>query len=126
MPILKNLKGRAEENTFFRQVMATGQNTQIVIMSIPPGGEIGQETHPDNDQVLCLVKGAGRAVIGGEETDFNMGDMALVPAGTEHNFITAGDEPMQIITFYSPPHHPEGTVHKTKEEADAVEAHEQA
>jgi mannose-6-phosphate isomerase-like protein (cupin superfamily) len=90
-------------------------------MSIPPGGEIGLEAHPDNDQVLYLVGGAGKVVLDGKESAFETGDLVLVKAGVKHNFVTVGKDPMKIITTYSPPHHPPGTVHKTKAEADQAE-----
>jgi mannose-6-phosphate isomerase-like protein (cupin superfamily) len=122
MTHLKNIMERAKQNDYFRQVLATGKNVQVVIMSIPPGGEIGIETHPDNDQTLMLVEGAGRVILDGQAADFESGDIVLVPAGTEHNFIARGDAPMKIITTYSPPHHPDGTVHRTKAEADVASA----
>ena len=119
---LKNLEQQAKDNTTFRTVVANSKHTQVVVMHINPGEDIGLETHPDNDQVLYLVSGRGEAVLNGEKSEFNAGDCVLVPAGTEHNFTTVGDEPMKIITTYSPPHHPEGTVHQTKADAEAAEA----
>ncbi len=121
MAQIKNILGQAKANEYFRQVLATGKYVQVVIMSIPPGGEIGEEIHADNDQVLYLVDGAGQVVLDGQPADYNAGDLVLVPAGTKHNFITKGDAAMKIITTYSPPHHPDGTIHKTKAEADAAD-----
>lgn len=118
--IVKDITGKAKENTFFRQVLETSKNTQIVIMSIPPGGEIGEETHPDNDQILYLVEGSGKVILNGEEQAYEKGDLVLVSAGTKHNFVNTGSEDLKIITTYSPPHHPQGTVHKTKQEAEAA------
>lgn len=115
-----NLKQQALDNEYFRRVIETGKHTQIVIMHIPAGGEIGQETHPDNDQMLYLVSGKGKVCLNDEESDYNQGDAVLVPTGTLHNFVSSSDQPMKIITTYSPPHHPEGTIHKTKAEADAA------
>jgi len=120
MAQIKNITQQAKDNTYFRQVLATGKKVQVVIMSILPGGEIGSETHPDNDQTLYLVQGSGQVVLDGQAADFNSGDLVVVPAGTLHNFITKGSEPMKIITTYSPPHHPDGTIHKTKAEADTA------
>lgn len=111
---------KAKENTYFRQVLSTGEHTQIVVMSIPPGEEIGEEVHADNDQVLYFVDGVGKAVLEGTETDFDDQDIFLVHAGTKHNFINTGNKDLKIITAYSPPHHPDGTIHKTK--ADAAKA----
>lgn len=121
---LKDLEKTAKDNTTFRTVMANSQHTQIVVMDIKPGEDIGKETHADNDQVLYLVSGKGTVYLNGVESEFNPGDCVLVSAGTEHNFTTVGDEPMKIITTYSPPHHPAGTVHATKADAEAAEAEE--
>ncbi len=116
--LVKDIKGQAMANTYFRQVLENGKHTQIVIMSIAPGEDIGMETHPDNDQVLYFVSGEGEAVLNGEEAEIKAGDIVLVNAGTEHNFMnTSEEEDLKIITTYSPPHHPAGTVHETKEEA---------
>ena len=114
MPHLKDLAQQARDNEYFRHVLATGEHTQVVVMSIPPGGDIGEETHSDTDQVLYLVDGAGRAILDGVKAEFAVGDLVLVPAGTTHNFQTVGDAPMKIITTYAPPHHADGTVHETK------------
>ena len=117
--LIKNIKGRAKENTYFRQVLENGKHTQVVIMSIAPGEDIGMETHPDNDQVLYFVEGTGKAVLNGEEADIEKGDLVLVNAGTEHNFMNTSDnEDLKIITTYSPPHHPAGTVHESKADAE--------
>jgi mannose-6-phosphate isomerase-like protein (cupin superfamily) len=121
MAIINFITQQARDNEFFRQVLATGKHTQVVIMSIPAGSDIGEETHKDNDQVLYLVDGMGQVSLNGEMFDFNPGDMVLVAAGTKHNFITKGDKPMKIITTYSPPHHPVGTIHKTKSDANKAE-----
>ena len=119
---IKDAIGQARTNDYFRRVLATSSHIQIVIMSIPAGGEIGEETHPDNDQTLYLVEGSGEAILDGESMEFNVGDIILVAAGTRHNFITKGEQAMKIITAYAPPHHPEGTVHKTKVDADQAAA----
>ncbi len=119
--LVKDINSQAKNNAYFRQVLQTGKNTQVVIMSIPAGEDIGMEVHPDNDQVLYLLSGQGKVVINGEEADFAEGDLALVNAGNMHDFINTGDQPMKIITTYSPPHHPVGTIHKTKEEAEKAE-----
>jgi mannose-6-phosphate isomerase-like protein (cupin superfamily) len=114
---LKNLTQQAKDNSYFRHVLATGGHTPVVIMSIPPGGEIGEEVHPDTDQILHLVEGSGQVILEGEPDDFSVGDLVLVTAGTRHNFKTVGETAMKIITAYSPPHHPDGTIHKTKADA---------
>jgi len=117
--VIEDIVSKAIRNDNFRQVLETGKNTQVVIMSIPANSEIGSETHNENDQVLFLAEGEGKVVLDGQEKPFKKGDLVLVNAGVEHNFITIGPTPMKIITTYSPPHHPEGTIHKTKEEAEA-------
>lgn len=116
--LISNVKERAKHNHFFREVLETGKHTQVVIMSIPPGGEIGEEVHKENDQVLYCVKGEGDVFLDGLRHAYRKHDMVLVNAGVKHNFVNTGEDEMKIITTYSPPHHPEGTVHKTKEEAD--------
>lgn len=119
---IENIEEKAKENTFFRHVLETGDYSQVVLMSIAPGGEIGEEIHKDTDQILYLVDGEGKAVINGDEQPFKKSDLILVKAGTKHNFINTGKEDLKIITIYAPPHHAGGTIHKTKEEADkAVE-----
>lgn len=116
-----HIRQRALENTYFRQVLITGEHTQIVIMHIPAGGEIGEETHNENDQVLYLVSGKGTVYLNDESFEYEAGDIVLVPVGTRHNFVAADDQPLKIITTYSPPHHPDGTIHETKADADASE-----
>ena len=114
---LRDVAKQAVDNDWFRHVLATGGHTQVVVMSIPPGDDIGEEVHEDTDQILYLVQGAGRVILDGEAAEFNVGDLVLVAAGTRHNFETVGDEPMKILTAYAPPHHPDGTIHKTKADA---------
>lgn len=121
MGFLKNVSNQACDNTFFRKVLDTSEHTQIVIMSIPGGSDIGAETHNENDQLLSLVEGKGKAVLGGQEYEYNSGDIVLVPAGIEHNFIADQDSCLKIITTYSPPHHPAGTIHQTKADAEKTD-----
>jgi mannose-6-phosphate isomerase-like protein (cupin superfamily) len=119
MSRIENIKQQAIQNEYYRRVLATGSHMQIVVMSIPPGGEVGAETHSDNDQSLYLVEGSGKAYLDGIAMPFEVGDVVLVPAGTKHNFVAAQDQPLKIITTYAPPHHPDGLIHKTKAQADA-------
>ena len=116
--VISNIKDKALKNDYFREVLETGEHTQVVVMSLLPGEEIGPETHTDNDQVLFCVSGTGKVVLNGEETSFQEGDLVLVHSGTLHNFINSGTTSMKIITTYSPSHHPQGTIHKTKAEAE--------
>jgi mannose-6-phosphate isomerase-like protein (cupin superfamily) len=110
----------AEKNPDFRRVLWTGKHTQLVIMTIPPDGEIGEETH-DVDQILTFVSGVGRAKVSGATRNVAAGDLVVVPAGHKHNFVNAGPNPLVLYTVYGPPEHADGAVHRTKEEADAAE-----
>jgi mannose-6-phosphate isomerase-like protein (cupin superfamily) len=92
-------------------------------MTVPPGGEIGEEVHDDTDQTLVFVEGEGAAILAGEESAVHAGSLAFVPAGTKHNFRNTGSTPLRLYTVYAPAHHAPGTVHQTKAEADAAEAH---
>lgn len=103
----------------FRRVLATAKHTQLVIMTIPPGGEIGAEVHHGIDQALLVLDGAGKSVLDGREHPIGPGTAVLVPEGTEHNFVNTGGGPLRIITVYGPPDHRPGTVHHTKSDADA-------
>ena len=111
----------AEESPDFRRVLWTGKNTQLVVMTIPPDGEIGEEVHEDIDQILTFVSGVGEAKVGGATKKVALGDLVVVPAGTKHNFLNTGENPLVLYTVYGPPEHADGAVHATKEEADRLE-----
>lgn len=111
----------ATENNNFRQIVWTGEHSQLVLMSLLPGEEIGLETHHDIDQLLFFVEGTGEAVVGDNNSSFSAGDVVVVPAGTQHNFTNTGEKTIKLYTVYSPAEHPDGTVHTTKAEADAAE-----
>ena len=113
----------ARNNEAFRREILTGEHEQVVVMTIPPGGEIGDEVHPDTDQVLTFVDGTGEARLDGETTEVEPNDLVFVRAGTRHNFVNTGHRPLRLITIYAPPEHEPGTVHQTKAEADAAEGH---
>ncbi len=113
----------AERSDDFRRVLWTGEHTQLVIMTIPPGGEIGEEVHPDSDQILLFVDGAGESALDGRTSPVSAGHLVFVRAGTRHNFVNTGDTPLRIATAYAPPEHAPGTVHRTKAEADATGQH---
>lgn len=113
----KNIQQLASENGNFRKVLFTNKYSQVVLMSILPGEDIGQEVHEGVDQVLAFVQGTGQAVIGGESHAIGAGDLFAVPAGTEHNFINTGNAALKLFTVYSPPEHPDGVVHVTKADA---------
>ena len=110
----------AEKSPDFRRVLWTGEHTQLVIMTIPPGGEIGEEVH-EVDQILTFVSGTGEAKVSGSTKQVAQGDLVVVPAGTKHNFVNTGPLPLVLYTVYGPPEHADGAVHKTKEEADELE-----
>lgn len=112
----------AKANPNFRQEKVTLTDAQVTLMSIPPDGEVGEETHHDVDQVLIFTSGSGKAILNDVESPIQPGSLYAVPKGTKHNFVNTGDEDLKIISVYSPPEHPVGTVHKTKAEADAAEA----
>jgi mannose-6-phosphate isomerase-like protein (cupin superfamily) len=111
----------AEQSADFRRVLWTGEHTQLVIMTIPPDGEIGEEVHDEVDQILTFVSGTGEATVAGERREVAQGDLVVVPAGTRHNFRNIGPNPLVLYTVYGPPEHADGVVHRTKEEADAAE-----
>jgi mannose-6-phosphate isomerase-like protein (cupin superfamily) len=111
----------AEKSPDFRRVLWTGTKTQLVVMTIPPGGEIGEEVHEDIDQILTFVSGIGEARVGGAKKQVAQGDLVVVPAGTKHNFLNTGPNPLVLYTVYGPPEHADGAVHHTKEEADEAE-----
>ncbi len=115
-----NIEEKTLANIFFRQVLYTGQHLQVVLMSIPPKGEIGMEVHDIVDQFLRIEKGSGMVIMNGEERRIGDGDVIVVPATTEHNIINLSEtEDLKLYTVYAPPHHKDGTIHKTKVEADA-------
>ncbi|WP_300017387.1 cupin domain-containing protein [Pseudonocardia sp.] len=112
----------AEQSADFRRVLWTGGRTQLVVMTIPPDGEIGEETHEGIDQILTFVSGTGEARVGGETRAVAAGDLVVVPSGVRHNFVNTGPNPLVLYTVYGPPEHADGVVHRTKEEGDAAEA----
>jgi mannose-6-phosphate isomerase-like protein (cupin superfamily) len=119
MPYLGNIIDQTQANTDFRKVLFTGTRSQLVIMSIPPGGEVGDETHTYTEQTLFFLSGTGVAVLDGKTSPIGPGDVVVVTPGTEHNFINTGTSSLKIYTVYAPPNHIDGTTEATKAEADA-------
>ena len=117
------LKEVAKRNDDFRRVLFTGAHSQLVVMTLAPGEEIGEEVH-EVDQILYAVEGVGEAVLDGHGKPFAKGDAVAVPAGTRHNIRNGDKKPLRLFTVYAPPEHPAGTVHHTKAEALAAEAKE--
>lgn len=113
-----NIERDTVENDAFRKVLYTASYTQLVLMSIPEGGEIGEEVH-GVDQFLRIEQGTGKVILNGEEHSLEDGSVVIVPAGTQHNILNTGTDALKLYTLYAPPHHIDGTVHITKEEADA-------
>ncbi|MDQ3805007.1 MAG: cupin domain-containing protein [Acidobacteriota bacterium] len=111
----------AREGEDFRRVLFTTGRSQLVLMSLKPGEEIGEEVHDGVDQVLAFVEGEGEAVIEGESRPVRAGSVVVVPGGTRHNFLASAGSPLKLYTVYTPPEHPDGTVHRTKAEADEYE-----
>ena len=117
-----NIEEKSLENDFFREVLFTAPRVQLVVMSLAPGEDIGLETHTDVDQFIRVEAGKGKALLNGKEHDLEDGSAVVIPAGTQHNIInTSQQESLKLYTIYSPPEHPDGTVHKNKAEALAYE-----
>jgi mannose-6-phosphate isomerase-like protein (cupin superfamily) len=112
-----NLKKIAADNRYFRQVLHTGPYSQLVVMSLPPGGEIGEEVHTKTDQLFVIVEGKGEAVLEGKKQPAGEHNVIFVTAGTVHNIRNTGKNDLKLFTVYSPPAHAAGTVHRTREEA---------
>ncbi len=114
---LENIEELSKKNSDFRRVLYTAKNSQLVIMSLSPGEDIGEEIH-DVDQFFRIETGFGEAVLAGKKQIVSDGFAVIVPAGTRHNIKNTGDQPMKLYTLYSPPNHLDGTIHMTKKEAE--------
>ena len=121
---IDNIEEKTEQNNFFRQVLYTGKHTQLVVMSLLPGEEIGMEIHPQVDQFFRIEEGRAKVIIDGEEHEVYEGFAIIVPAGSQHNLINTGSNPLKLYTLYSPPNHPDGTIHRTRAEAMVAEEEE--
>ncbi|MDO8667924.1 MAG: cupin domain-containing protein [bacterium] len=118
-----NIEKDTLENNNFRQVLYTGKHSQLVLMSLKPREEIGMEVHEENDQFFRIEKGEGKCIIDGNEYEITDGSAIVVPSGAKHNVInTSQAEDLKLYTIYSPAHHKDGIVRKTKTEATANEA----
>ena len=119
---VENIEEETLKNNFFRKVLFTGAHCQLVVMSLKPGEDIGEEIHPDVDQFFRIEEGEGKVIIDGEESEVKAEFAIIVPAGSMHNVInTSEDKDLKLYTIYSPPNHPEGTVRETREEAMIAE-----
>lgn len=120
-----NQNALALENEYFRRVLYTAPGGQLVLMALKPSEDIGMEVHDDVDQFFWIVQGTALAVLNREQTRVTAGQVLVVPRGTEHNITNASaSESLKLFTVYTPPNHPDGTVHKTKAEAEEAEEHE--
>ncbi|MEN9405687.1 MAG: hypothetical protein RLY47_646 [Candidatus Parcubacteria bacterium] len=117
-----NIEQLSLDNDNFRKVIYTDKNSQLVLMSLLPGEDIGEEVH-DVDQFFRVEKGSGSAVLNGISHDITDGSAIVIPAGTKHNIINGDSSSMKLYTLYMPPHHRDGVVHATKAEAEASEEH---
>jgi mannose-6-phosphate isomerase-like protein (cupin superfamily) len=119
---IDNIEDRTENNQFFRSVLYTGKHMQLVVMSLKPGEDIGEEVHDNVDQFFRFEDGEGKLVIDGHEYMVEEDMVVIVPAGSKHNIInTSTHEDLKIYTIYTPPNHPDKTVHSTREEAMKAE-----
>lgn len=131
-PYVLNIEELTINNSNFRTAIWTGKDLQMTLMSIPAGGDIGLESHPDNDQFLRIESGSAKVMMGpsADQLDFETtakdDDGIFIPAGTWHNIINTGDTPLKLYSIYGPAHHTSGTIHQTRADADAAEAAEHA
>jgi mannose-6-phosphate isomerase-like protein (cupin superfamily) len=124
MPTInKDIAKQAQDNTDFRRVLFTNKHSQVVLMSVEPGEDIGEETH-EVDQLLYFVDGEGDAKLNTKTSKVHAGSLVSVPAGTLHNFTNTGDKPLKLYTIYAPPEEEPNTVHKTRAEAGEAEKKE--
>lgn len=121
--IFENIKELAKENENFRHVISTGAHSQLVLMSLLPKEDIGEETHQASDQILFIVKGEGQAVLDGQSTPITKHSVVYVTAGTRHNIINTSEEAMKLYTVYAPAVHKDGIIHKTKADAAKEETY---
>jgi len=112
-----DLEKKTLSNENFREVLYTAKNSQLVVMTIQPGEDIGVETHEGHDQFIRVEAGTAKALLNGEEHELTDGFAVVIPAGTEHNIINTGTDKLKLYTLYTPPEHPDGTIHATKSDA---------
>jgi len=123
-PYVANIEEATLANSNYRTTLWTGKNLQVTLMAIQPGHDIGLEVHPTTDQFLRIEEGKATVYLGDSKENLhsweaNNDDAVIVPAGTWHNLVNSGDTPLKVYSIYAPPQHPHGTMHTTKEEADA-------
>ncbi|SHI57605.1 Mannose-6-phosphate isomerase, cupin superfamily [Cruoricaptor ignavus] len=116
-----NIEQQTLDNENFRKVIYTAKHSQLVLMTLKKGEEIGMETHPENDQFFRFEAGTGKCIIDGNEYEVKDGSAIIIPAGSQHNVINTGDDELKMYTIYSPPHHKDKVVHATKADAERDE-----
>jgi mannose-6-phosphate isomerase-like protein (cupin superfamily) len=116
-----DIEDRTEGNRDFRRVLYTGPHMQLVLMSLQPGEELGEEVHENTDQFFRVEEGKGEVSIDGRETRIDSDVAIVIPAGTRHNIRNTGHKDLKLYTLYAPPEHPHGTVHRTKASAEGAE-----
>lgn len=116
-PYLANVLTAARSNDAYRRVLFTGYRTQLALMTIPPFGDIGFETHGSVEQIIFIAEGRGKAILDGAESPLVQGDVVVIPPGTRHDIFNTGVAPLRIYTVYAPPNHLDGRVHPTKADA---------
>ncbi len=121
MGYVDDIEEKTLKNNNFRKVLFTGKHMQLVVMSLKPGEDIGEEVHDTVDQFFRIEQGEAKVIIDGKEDTIKEDMVAIVPAGALHNVINTSDVDLKLYTIYSPPNHPDGTVHKDKEEAEEYE-----
>lgn len=123
-PYVVNIEQVTRQNKNFRTALWTGEYLQMTLMYIPVCEDIGLEIHPDTDQFISVEEGQGIVMIGQYKNQLNFkqrickGDAVFIPAGMWHNIVNTGNCPLKLASIYAPPHHPHGTVHQTKEDAE--------
>ena len=118
-----NIEELSENNADFRRVLYTGKRLQLVVMTLQPGEEIGEEVHDDGDQFFRVEDGAGDVEIDGKRTRIKSGDAVLIPGGARHNIINTGKKSLHVYTLYAPPEHLDKTVHASKADAEKSSQH---
>ena len=128
-PFVADITKATLNNDTYRTALWTGKHLQLTVMSVPVGGDIGLEVHPDVDQFLRIEEGQGLTQMGNSRDNLYLqqpvfDDFAIfIPAGTWHNVINTGNKPLKLYSIYAPPHHPHGTIHQTKAIAELAEGH---
>lgn len=118
LPYQTNVLEAAKGNAAYRHVLFTGARSQLALMTLEPGADIGMESHPHVEQLIFIASGKGKAVVNGVETAVEAGDVIVATPGVSHDVVNTGTQPLRIYTVYSPPNHIDGRVHPTKADAE--------